>query len=314
MKAYILENSGGVDKLQLKDVQKPIPKKGEVLIKVKSISINPVDVKARRNELVLTWIYQDQRPVILGWDISGEVVGTGNDVDKVNPGDKVFGMVNFIGSGNAYAEYVCAPVNHIAKIPENISFDEASASTLACLTALQSLEKNVKSGDKVLIHAGSGGVGHFAIQIAKHLGAYVIATSSAKNKDFTLSLGADKHIDYVNQKMEDNLWDVDFVLDTIGGKTLLTSLQVAKKGAKVITLPSGDISEEAQTIAADKNIDLSFYLVKSDGNDMETIATLLEQKKIVPHISKKFRFEDLGEAHLQIETGRTVGRIAVLLN
>lgn len=254
MKAILLNEAGGVENLQLTEVEIPAIKNNEVLVKVVSISINPVDVKARRNDGVLSWLFAEERPVILGWDISGEVTEVGKDVTDFKSGDKVFGMVNFFGNGKAYAEYVAAPAEHLALIPTGISFQEAAATTLAASTAYQALTEigKVKKGDRVLIHAASGGVGHHAIQIAKYLGAYVIGTSSAKNRDFVLSLGADEHIDYTKGDIEDLVKDIDVVLDGIAGETLLKSLDLVKDNGIVITLPSGDIQDEALEKAAQK--------------------------------------------------------------
>jgi NADPH:quinone reductase-like Zn-dependent oxidoreductase len=179
MKAYILNEAGGVENLILSEVEQPSPKADEVLVEVKAISINPVDVKVRPVEEALNMIVGADRPVILGWDIAGTVTVVGEDVTLFKPGDCVFGMVNFPGHGKCYAEYVAAPEAHLARMPGNISFEGAAAITLAALTALQVLQPRIKRGNRVLIHAGSGGVGHFAIQIAKHLGAHVVTTSSA---------------------------------------------------------------------------------------------------------------------------------------
>ncbi|MBT8448210.1 MAG: NADP-dependent oxidoreductase, partial [Gammaproteobacteria bacterium] len=201
MKAYLLNEAGGVENLVLSNIEKPRIKVNEVLVETKAISINPVDVKVRKADEVLTLIMgTEERPVIPGWDISGTVVAVGEEVSEFEVGNRVFGMVNFPGQGKGYAEYVASPASHLAIMPEKATFEEAAATTLAALTALQVLKPRVNEGDRILIHAGSGGVGHFAIQIAKALGAHVISTSSAKNRDFIMSLGADEHIDYREQK------------------------------------------------------------------------------------------------------------------
>lgn len=183
MKAIILKNTGGVENLTLAEIEEPKIAANEVLVEVKALGVNPVDFKVRQNEDVLNAIYGDQRPAILGWDIAGDIVAKGDAVTKFEIGDRVFGMINFVGAGNAYAELVAAPADHLAKIPEQTSYAEAAASTLAALTALQVLQNKVKENDRVLIQGGSGGVGHFAIQIAKSLGAHVITTTSMKNKE-----------------------------------------------------------------------------------------------------------------------------------
>ena len=220
-------------------------------------------------------------------------------------------MVNFTGAGNAYAEYVAAPANHLALIPDHISFEEAAASTLAALTALQVLKPNIREEDKVLIHAGSGGVGHFAIQIAKSLGAYVISTSSGKNKDFIMSLGADQHIDYRTQAFHEMLSELDFVFDMFNGETLLNSVKVVKSGGKIVSIPTPEFSDEVMKLAKEKNVDVSFHMVSSNGEDMNTIRNLLETGKVKPHISMAFNFNEMGKAHEQLESGRTRGKVVV---
>jgi len=212
MKVITLYEPGSIENLKIEEVDIPQISDNEVLVQVKAISINPVDVKSRAGKGVYGRL-KDIKPLILGWDISGIITQKGKDVTDFEIGYEVFGMVNFPGHGKAYAEYVAVPANQLALKPASISFEEAAAATLAALTAWQALVNNakVKSGDKVLIHSAAGGVGHYAVQIAKFLGAHVIGTSSANNRDFVLSLGADEHIDYQNQQFEDRAADLDFV-------------------------------------------------------------------------------------------------------
>jgi NADPH:quinone reductase-like Zn-dependent oxidoreductase len=311
MKAYLLNEAGEIEHLILTEIDKPNIKADEVLVEIKAISINPVDVKARAVEEVVDMIVGTERPVILGWDIAGKVAAAGEDVTQFEPGDSVFGMVNFPGHGRGYAEYVAAPESHLAKIPADTSFEDAAATTLAALTALQVLQPRIKQGDRVLIHAGSGGVGHFAIQIAKSLGAYVVATSSAKNRDFVVSLGADEHIDYREQKFEEVASDIDFVLDGMGGDVLKKSLKVVKNGGQIVSLPTNEFPEEVIAYADEHNIGLSFLMVQSNGTDMNTLQDMLESGVLKPHVSKTFAFENMADAHAQIESGRTVGKVIV---
>lgn len=314
MKAYLLNKAGGVGNLVLSEVEKPEIRADEVLVETKAISINPVDVKVRPHEEVLNMIMQtEERPVILGWDISGTVATVGADVTDFAVGDQVFGMVKFPGHGKAYAEYVAAPANQLAKIPEGTGFNEAAATTLAALTALQVLTGRVKAGDRVLIHAGSGGVGHYAIQMAKNLGAHVITTSSAKNKEFCMALGADEHIDYREVNFEDVLTDIDFVLDGMGGTTLVKSMKVIKNGGGIVSLPAPNFPEEVTSDAEARNINVEFLLVQSNGEDMNALKSMLEGGTLKPHVSMTFPFEKLHDAHLQIESGRTVGKAIVTL-
>lgn len=313
MKAYVLKEAGGLENLVMSEIERPEPKAGEVVVEIKAISINPVDVKVRPVEELLTMIIGEMRPVILGWDIAGTVAAVGADVAGFEVGDKVFGMVNFPGHGKAYAEFVAAPASHLAKMPSNATYEEAAATTLAALTALQVMQPRVKAGDRVLIHAGSGGVGHFAIQIAKNMGATVAATSSAKNRDFILSLGADEHIEYCEQKFEEVLTNIDFVLDGMGGEVLENSLKVVKDGGTIVSLPTHVFSDELKAIAEPRSIKLEFVLVTSNGGDMDSLREQVEGGTLKPHVSVTFPFEQMAEAHKQIESGRTVGKAVVKL-
>jgi len=312
MKAIQLSEPGGVEVLQLVDLPVPGIKADEVLVQVKALSINHVDVKSRNGKGVFGRL-KDQLPLILGWDISGIVTDVGQHVKNFKKGDAVLGMVNFPGHGKAYAEYVAVPASQLALKPGNISFEEAAAATLAALTAWQALVTNakIKKGDKVLIHAASGGVGHFAVQLAKHLSAYVVGTSSAKNKDFVLSLGADEHIDYKNQKFEESTSNLDFVLDAIGGEYIDRSLEVIKPGGTIISIPSG-LNESVTEKAKEKGVNGYFILVQSNGEDMKNIAQLLESGAIKANVSEIFPFEQMAKAHTSVESGRTVGKVVVV--
>ncbi|SFW49516.1 NADP-dependent oxidoreductase [Cellulophaga fucicola] len=313
MKAIVLEKAGGPENLHLAEVAKPSIKDNEVLVAVKAISLNPADVKPKYQDKMLNMMYGEKRPVILGWDIAGTITEVGTDVTNFKIGDKVFGMVNFPGVGNAYAEFVAAPEAHLATMPDNVSFEEAAATTLAALTALQILEGRINKGDKVLIQAGSGGVGHFAIQIAKAMGAFVNTTASAKNTAFVTSIGADNAIDYHAQKFEDVLTDIDFVLDTLGGKVLENSVKVLKEGGTLFTTLDKDLPEDANAIVADKKLSINNILVHSSAEDMNTLKGMLENGSIKPNIYKTFAFEDMAPAHTEVEKGRTVGKIIVTI-
>lgn len=313
MKAYVMDQCGGSENLIMKEIDAPIAGSNEVLINVKAISINPVDYKVRMIEDVLHMISGEGYPAILGWDIAGDVVAVGSDVNKFAVGDKVFGMVNFPGRGKAYAQQMTAPQDHLTKIPEGVSYEAAAATTLAALTALQVFKGNIKEGDKVLIQAGSGGVGHFAIQLAKHYGAHVITTCSSKNKDFVMSLGADEHIDYRETAFQDVLSDLDFVLDTMSGEIMENGIKVLRSGGSIVTIP-GPPPEELVESAKAQGVNLSFLLVQSDGADMETLADFLAKGIIKPYVSRVFKWDEMRDAHEQLESGRTVGKVVVLVD
>ena len=310
MKAIILAQTGSTSNLVIRDVNTPQIGDEEVLVQVKSISINPVDVKTRQGGGVYNYgNVSRQMDLILGWDISGIVTATNSRHFAI--GDEVFGMVNFPGVGSAYAEYVAAPAEHLALKPANISHEEAAAATLAPLTALQVFkEAGVKACDRILIHAASGGVGHYAIQLAKEMGAYVIGTSSASNREFVLSLGADEHFDYHGGDLADAVHDIDFVFDSLGQDNIINSLAVIKNGGQVISIVTQFIDDLKAKLAA-KNVIGKFLLVQSSGEDMKYLAALLENGKLKSHVSKSFAFDQMADAHDQIETGRTVGKIVV---
>lgn len=311
MKAIILKAFGGTENLIMDEIPAPEISENEVLIKVKAISINPVDVKTRAGKGVAR-IVKDFDPIILGWDISGTVTDSKSSLFK--KGDEVFGMVNFPGHGKAYAEYVAAPAEQLTLKPGNISHEEAAAATLAALTAWQNLVDHVKikAGQRVLIHAAAGGVGHYAVQIAKNKGAYVIGTSSAENKDFVLSLGADEHVDYTAQRFEDVIADIDFVLDTIGGDNIDRSIKVTKPGGTVISIPSG-INEAVKEIAKARGVIAYNTMVESNGDDMKQIAELLKDGRMKSYISHTFSFDEIGKAHQLIETGKTKGKAIIII-
>lgn len=309
MKAITLAGIGGIEQLKINELPVPQIKEGEVLVQVKAISINPVDAQTRRGAGIAGRL-KGIDPIILGWDIAGVIASSASPLFK--EGDEVFGMVNFPGHAKAYAAYVAAPATHLVLKSDNISFEEAAASTLAALTAWQAfhVHDNIKKGDKVLIHAASGGVGHFAVQLAKAAGAYVIGTSSAANKDFVLSLGADEHIDYNAVRFEEVVHDLDFVLDTNGGDYVKRSIPVLKNGGTVVTIV-GKIADEDLRVAAAKNVTALNILVDSDAGGLKEVAALLKNGSVKPHISQVYAFEDMAKAHLQLESHRTIGKLII---
>lgn len=311
MKAFVLNEPGPPENLQLQEIDKPVPQKGEVLVKVRAISINPVDTKTREGKALYNTL-KESAPVIVGWDISGEVVAVGDEVTYFKEGDEVFGMVNFPGHGKAYAEYVAAPEKHLAHKPANISHHEAAAATLAALTAWQVLvhEAGIKAGQRVLIHAAAGGVGHFAVQIAAYFKATVIGTASARNHDFLRTMGANEQIDYHKYKVEDVVMDADIVLDSLGEENTRRSLATLRDGGKIISILGG-ATEAVQAAAKERNIEAKNYLVHSSGEDQTQLAELLEAGKLRAHVSHVFNFEDMAEAHKQVETRKTIGKVVV---
>ena len=312
MKAVLIKEFGGPDRFSVEDVPQPEINDDEVLVAVKAVSINPIDYKTRSGKGLGPKL-QEFMPLILGWDISGVVEKSGKNVTGFRARDEVFGMVNFPGYGRAYAEYVSVPASHLALMPGNFSHEEAAAATLAALTAWQGMTKHFKieKGQSVLVHGASGGVGHFAVQIARYFGAEVTGTSSATNREFVLGIGADHHFDYHTDELERSGEKFDFVWDPVGGKNIDRSLKVMKPGSTIISITSG-MNETVTAKAEEKGITGKRMLVQSDGTDMEKIASLLEKKIVKPHISKTFHFNRMAEAHKLLETGHTVGKIIVI--
>lgn len=311
MKAIEIKSFGSPDHLQSASVPLPVIKPDEVLILVKSVSINPVDAKIRQG-IKLVGRAPDPLPLILGWDLSGIITGVGDAVKDFKTGDEVFAMINYPGLGQAYAEFVAAKADQLAIKPAGVSFEDAAAATLSALTAWQALTANqhIERGSKVLIHAASGGVGHFAVQMAKYLGAYVIATSSAANRDFVLSLGADEHIDYQSQSLEKVTGNLDFILDPLGGKNTEISLDLIKDGGTGVSIVFG-FTPELMEKARQRKVNAYNIQVKPNGVQMNVIADLLRKGHIRSHVTNKFNIDQMSEAHTLLESGRSTGKIVL---
>ena len=322
MKAVVLKEFGPAENLTVEHVQVPVPEDNEVLINVKAFSINPVDAFIRTSKEYWDFISlgaPSEPYVILGWDISGIITKAGKDVTRFKEGDEVFGMVKFLGAGCGYAEYVSAPEADLALKHINISFEEAAAATMAAQTAYVSLVRygEIKKGDKVVITGASGGVGHYAVQIAKHLGAYVVGVASGENRDFVLGLGADEFIDYKNQNFEDIVTDADLVHDAVWRQDeshISRGLNALRSGGTLLSLmvhPSPEFIENAKK---EKNVIVKRMNVTDTTDhqgDVEAIRALLESGAVKSHISQVFSLEDTYKAHLQVETHATKGKVVV---
>jgi NADPH:quinone reductase-like Zn-dependent oxidoreductase len=329
MKAIVLKEVGGPENLIIAEVPVPKIKDNEVLVRVKALAINPVDAFVRRNQPALEIIYAikgDEENIILGWDVAGIVIEAGSAVTRFTAGDEVFGNFNFIGQANAYAEFVAAPQDELTIKPANVSFEQAAGATMAALTAWASLVKfaKVKKGDKIIIYGASGGVGHYAVQIAKHFGAYVIGVASGENKDFVLGLGADEFFDYRTQAVEDFINDTDIVHDAVWVEAevnstedthLQRSLKTLKEGgilSSIVVYPDQPFIDKAK---ADKNVTVQRVNVTPNDSymkDMEAIAQLLSDGEIKTHISHLFPLADMAKAHEIIQTKNAVGKIILV--
>ncbi len=312
MKAAIINHFGRPEVLKIEEVEKPVPNDNQVLIKIQVTGINPVDTKVRAGTSGMS--KQLQLPAILGWDISGTIKKVGKNVTKFKTGDEVFGCIGFPGLGKTYAEYTVADPKLITKKPYNVSFEEAAAVPLAGLTAYQAINEHLKitQGQKILIQAAAGGVGHLAVQFAKLNGAFVAGTASGKNENFLKSLGVDQFIDYKKEKFEDVFQNGDAVLDAMGGEILYRSFSCVKKGGRVVCLPSSTKNDrKAIELAQQFEVQIIWPMMHPNGEEMSLIAGLLEQKKLRVKIDKIFSLDEIAEAHKAIETHATDGKVIV---
>ena len=319
MKAFVLRQNGGVENLVVSELPMPQIGRHEVLIRTRAFSVNRVDAFVRQNDFAVNVFYKPEageESIVLGWDVSGIVDAVGDNVKDFEVGDEVFGLVNFFGRGRANAEYVAAPAAHLAIKPSVVSHEAAAASGLTALTAWEAIITygQVAAGQIVLIQGAGGGVGHFAVQLAKHQGAHVIGTGSPQSRDFILGLGADEFIDYTTGPVDHAVSDVDVVVDPMPGPHVLHSLNAARRGGRVINLlPYDDHDGRMAATIKDKRLFRHRVIVSSNGSTVKKIASLLEAGTLKPHLSKVFSFEQLPLAHTAIESGRTKGKIVVVV-
>lgn len=298
MRAITQNEFGGAEVLTLTDLPKPAPLPTEVLVRVHAAGVNPVDWKTRAGGGMAGL---QTMPLVLGWDVSGVVEEVGFGVTTLKPGDEVYGMPRFPHAASAYAEYVTAPSRHFAKKPESLTHVEAAALPLAALTAWQILvdTADVQPGQKVLVTAAAGGVGHLAVQIAKARGAYVIGTARQPKHAFLKDLGADEVIDYTQADYEGG--DIDVLVDLVGGGSAVP----VRSGGLFVGVPSGVDS------AIRDDIRTSPILVEPDRAGLEAISALVERGELRVHVDATFPLEDAGKAHALGETGRTQGKIVL---
>jgi NADPH:quinone reductase-like Zn-dependent oxidoreductase len=306
MKAIVVHQYGGLDVLKYEDAPRPEPKEDEILIRVMAAGVNPVDAYVRQGMMTKRGL--DSRPAIIGYDISGVVEKTGAKIDKFKKGDAVYAYLPIM-RGGGYAEFAIAKEGEMSLKPKNIDFEKAAAVPLAATTAWQALVDTAKidKGQTILIHGGSGGVGSFAIQIAKARGAKVITTASTANQDLIRQLGVDQPIDYTTTKFEEVVKDVDVVLDAVRGDTLARSYGVVKKGGIIVSITG----EPDQAECEKHGIRGSGLRAHPDAKVLEELKRLIEANKITPIVSQVFPLAEAGKAHEQIETHHTRGKIVL---
>lgn len=330
MKAFIVNRYGKKEKLQLTEIAEPAVKERDILVQVYSAGVNLLDSKIRNGEFKMILPYKT--PFTLGHDVAGVITKVGSKVSKFKVGDEVYARPADHQIGT-FAEYIYMNENDAAIKPGNLSMEEAASIPLVGLTAWQALveKADLKKGQKVFIQAGSGGVGTFAIQLAKHLGATVATTTSAANIDLVKSLGADIIIDYKKEDFETILKDYDVVLNSQDTKTLEKSLKVLKPGGKVISISGPPDPDFGQVIKAGwflkillrflsagirrkakrLGVNFSFLFMRAQGEQLSQITKLIESGVIKPVMDKVFPFEQTNEAMAYVETGRAKGKVVV---
>ena len=332
MQAFLVDRYGKSGNTRIGEA--PVPAVGEhdVLVQVHAASVNPVDFKIRDGEL--KQVLRFHLPLILGNDLAGVVTQVGAKVTRFRPGDAVYGRPDKRRIG-AFAEFIAMREADVARKPANTTMLEAASLPLVGLTAWQALVEraNVQPGQTVLIHAGSGGVGTFAIQLAKHLGATVATTTGTTNVEMVKRLGADIVVDYKKERFEDVLRDVDVVLDTLGPETVAKSFRVMKPGGKLISISGppdpafarefglGWPLEQAMRLlswrtrrqARRRGVSYSFLFMRPDGEQLQWITALVEAGVIQPVIDQVFPFEQVQDALAYVETGRAKGKVVIRL-
>lgn len=330
MKAFIVNKYGKKGKLQSAEVAEPVIGANDVLVQIHAAGINLLDTKIRNGEFKLILPYKP--PFILGHDVAGVVVNAGANVKRFKTGDEVYARPADHRTGT-FAEFISINEKDVALKPKNLSMEEAASIPLVGLTVWQALveKANLKKGEKVFIQAGSGGVGTFAIQLAKHLGATVATTTSAGNIDLVKNLGADIVIDYRKDDFETILKDYDVVLNSQDAKTLKKSLRILKPGGKLISIsgpPDPDFAEEisapwfmklimrflsagVRKKAKRLKVNFSFLFMRAEGNQLSQITSLINAGAIKPVMDKVFPFEQTNEAMAYVETGHAKGKVVI---
>lgn len=311
MHAVIQHEWGGPETLEWTERARPVPAPTEILVEVSAAGVNPVDVFTRRG---LAYNRVLDLPFVNGWDVAGTVAEVGYGVTRFAPGDRVFGMPWFPREAGAYAAYVAAPSRHFALIPHGMSAIEAAALPLAGLTAWQMLvdTARVEAGQRVMVSAAAGGVGHLAVQIAKARGAYVIGSARAAKHEFVRELGADEVIDYTEVDVADVVRDVDVLLQMFGGEPALHALACLRPGGIMVNAQAA-WTPGMTARAAELGVRATGFLVEPDAAGMDTLASLVEAKQLSVHIERRFPLAEAAAAHALVAEGRTTGKVVLVV-
>ena len=310
MKAIRLHAFGGPENLNLEEVDTPAPARGEVLIRNRAAGVNPIDWKTCSGGGASAFI--GELPYIPGWECAGSVEALGVGVDDFAIGDEVFGFLRFPEAAGCYAEYVCAPANQIARRPETLDPDAAAGLGLAGLTAWQALhdKAGVEPGQRVLVLAAAGGVGHLAVQLAKAAGAYVIGTASTANQAFLAELGCDECIDYTSTNLSVGLRDLDIIIDGVGGATAIEALGCLKSGGLMVTLPSVTAAEVSE--AGEKGgYRVLGIRAEPNGTELAELAALCAAGKLKPSLAEILPLAEAARAHRLSAGGHQRGKLVL---
>ncbi|MFZ3567443.1 NADP-dependent oxidoreductase [Streptomyces sp. BH097] len=307
MKAIGQDTLGASEVLHEIDVPRPKPGIGQIVVAVHAAGLNPTDYKHRAFGMFL-----GEPPFVLGWDVSGVVEAVGLGVSLFQPGDEVFGMLPYPYGAGSHAEYVAGPARAFVPKPAGLSHVEAGALPLVGLTAWQALVDvaQVQPGQRVLVQAAAGGVGHVAVQIAKARGAYVIGTASAAKHEFVRGLGADEVIDYRTADFAAETGDLDVVLDTLGGADRLRSLDVLRPGGILVSLLPVDF-DEVTARARELGVRATAMLVEHDQAGMRAVTDLVTSGKLAVHVADTYPLAEAAKAHAEGDTGRVTGKLVL---
>lgn len=310
MKAIRIHQYGSEEELIVEEVPKPECQVDDVLVKVHAAGVNPIDWKVRSGSYAS--VFDFKFPFILGWDVSGTVESVGSKVEDFKVGDAVYSLVAFPQLGNCYAETVAVKAEHLWHKPTDFSFEQAAATPLVALTAWQVLFDigKLKASEKVLIHAGAGGVGHVAIQLAKAKGAFVYTTCSKSKIPLVSDLGADVVIDYQQDNFQDLVKDLDLVIDTVGGAITKQSLSVLKDNGTLVTIASM-ITPEIEALAQTRQLRAVRHLVHPSQAQLQEITQLANEGLLTIHLAEAFHYSKVKNAHQNIESGHTQGKIVL---
>ena len=311
-RAAVQYTFGGPSAIGIEEIVIPAPGPGQARVRTTAAGINPVDLKTTQGGGIAGMLPAGtvEAGLTLGWDLAGEVVAMGEGVTSVQPGDRVFGLIGFPALGRTFADHALVAVGDIAPIPENVPDLAAGAIPLVGLTAWQALfdVAGLTAGQTLLLHGGTGGVGHIAIQLAKHAGAQVIVTASARNRDFLLGLGADEVIDYRTQRFEEIVPDVDVVFNTVEGDAMDRSWQVLKPGGIVVSiLATPEVPAGAPEEARGHHV-----FVNHNGAEMAQLATLMATGTLVPTVQRTGTLDDLPALLEDLAGGHVIGKLVVI--